>query len=98
MSFLRFLNDEVRELAGKLESSGEDMSNASKSLAEADATRVGTQALARACEDFADSWDYGFGKLSELTKGVAEYADNAAEAFGLTDKELEEALRQAGQA
>ncbi len=96
VSFLRFLEDDVRELARKLESSGEDMRTASRSLADTDAGRIGTPALSGRCEEFADSWDYGFGQLSELARGIGDVANNAADTFNVTDEDLERALREGG--
>ncbi|MDT0267916.1 hypothetical protein RM844_16675 [Streptomyces sp. DSM 44915] len=97
MSFLRFFEDEVRELAGRLESSGDDMREASRSLANASGSTIGPADLGSRCDDFADSWDYGFGQLSELTKGIGDVAINAAETYTDTDEELERALAEGGE-
>ncbi|KAB8161385.1 hypothetical protein FH609_027195 [Streptomyces sp. 3MP-14] len=96
MSFLRFFEDEVRELAARLESSGDDMREASRSLSGTSAASIGPSELASRCDDFADSWDYGFGQLSELTSGIGEVAINAAETYTATDEELERALSEGG--
>lgn len=98
MSFLRFFPDEVQLMAQRLESSGEDMKTASKRLLDAEARQLGTDGLASSCEDFADSWDYGFGQLSELTKGVCEFADECVRTFAQLEDDLEHALRSGGTA
>ena len=72
MSFLRFASDEVLWMAGTLETSGGQMKSASKELKHADARQIGHSGLESACDDFAESWDYGFGELAKLTKGVSK--------------------------
>ncbi|GAB2887789.1 hypothetical protein [Streptomyces mayteni] len=95
MSFLRFLEDDVREMARRLAASGEELRSASQRLANTDAGQIGTSSLAGQCEDFADSWDYGFGQLSELTRGIGDVATNAAEAYTQADQDLERTAREA---
>ncbi|MEU8732315.1 hypothetical protein [Streptomyces tendae] len=51
-------------MATKLETSGSHMKSASKEMKTADTKQVGHSGLESACDDFADSWDYGFGQLS----------------------------------
>ncbi|MFJ6566809.1 hypothetical protein ACIQNU_05280 [Streptomyces sp. NPDC091292] len=97
MSFLRFAGDEVKEMAGTLESSGGRMKSASKEMKHADAKQIGHRGLESACDDFADSWDYGFGQLSELTKGVSKFAGKAAEEFVKLDQQLYDELKKAGE-
>ncbi|MDT0309614.1 hypothetical protein RM780_22020 [Streptomyces sp. DSM 44917] len=81
-------------MARRLAASGEEMRAASRHLAGTDAGRIGTAHLASRCEDFADSWDYGFGRLSDLTEGIGEVATNAAEALDQADADLENAARE----
>ncbi|MFL9656506.1 hypothetical protein ACJ7VE_22640 [Streptomyces sp. PB17] len=64
MSFLKFAEAEVKDMATKLETSGSHMKSASKEMKTADTKQVGHSGLESACDDFADSWDYGFGQLS----------------------------------
>lgn len=95
MSFLKFASDEVKEMASTLESSGGRMKGASKEMSRADAKAIGHGGLESACDEFADSWDYGFGQLSKLTKGVSKYANKAADEFEKLDKALYDELRKA---
>ncbi|WP_147472779.1 hypothetical protein [Streptomyces triticirhizae] len=84
-------------MARRLVSSGDDMRNAARELAGTDASRLGTSELTSRCEDFADSWDYGFGQLSDLTSGIGDVANNAADTLTATDEELEATIRNANQ-
>ncbi|MEU8348955.1 MULTISPECIES: hypothetical protein [unclassified Streptomyces] len=95
MSFLRFAGDEVLEMAGTLETSGGRMKGASKGMAGTDSSHIGHSDLQSACDDFADSWDYGFGQLSKLTEGVSKFAKKAAEEFGKLDQKLAAELQKA---
>ncbi|MET9354100.1 hypothetical protein ABZY14_14060 [Streptomyces sp. NPDC006617] len=95
MSFLRFAEDEVKDMAGKLETSGSHMKSASKEMKDADTKEVGHKGLESACDDFADSWDYGFGQLSKITKGVSKFANKAAEEFIKLDRKLYDELQKA---
>ncbi|TDC73421.1 hypothetical protein [Streptomyces hainanensis] len=95
MSFLRFMEDDVREMARQLAASGEELRSASRRLANTEAGEIGTPGLAGQCEDFADSWDYGFGQLSDLTRGIGDVANNAADAFTQADQDLERTAREA---
>ncbi|NUV76257.1 hypothetical protein [Streptomyces fungicidicus] len=95
MSFLRFATDEVKEMAGKLEQSGGHMKGASKEMKRADTKQVGHKALESACDDFAESWNYGFGQLSKLTKGVSKFANKVAEEFARLDQKLYDELKKA---
>lgn len=61
MSFLKFATDEVRAMAGKLETSGGQMKGASQKMKHADTKQIGHEGLESACDEFANSWDYGFG-------------------------------------
>jgi hypothetical protein len=97
MSFLRFAGTEVEELARRVEGSGERMRAVSQELAGTDAAQLGTAELASAGDDFAGSWEYGFGQLSKLTKGVSEFAEEAARTFQAVEEELVKGLRQAGE-
>ncbi|MFI7347845.1 hypothetical protein ACIBSR_16450 [Streptomyces sp. NPDC049936] len=95
MSFLKFAEDEVKDMASKLETSGGHMKSASKEMKDADMKAVGHQGLESACDDFADSWDYGFGQLSKITKGVSKFANKAAEEFTKLDQKLYDELQKA---
>ncbi|MGW0823028.1 hypothetical protein [Streptomyces sp. NPDC002845] len=97
MSFLRFAGAEVREMSRKLETGGGHMKSASKKMSAADATQIGHSELQTACDDFADSWDYGFGQLSKMTKGVSKFAKHAADTFDELDQKLRDELRKAGE-
>ncbi|MBD2817473.1 hypothetical protein ACIO5Z_28045 [Streptomyces rochei] len=88
MSFLRFAEDEVKDMASKLETSGSHMKSASKAMKDAGTKEIGHKGLESACDDFANSWDYGFGQLSKLTKGVSKFADKAAAEFAKLDQKL----------
>ncbi|MFJ3711260.1 hypothetical protein [Streptomyces sp. NPDC090053] len=94
MSFLRFAGDEVKEMARTLESSGGQMKQASKKISGTDSSQIGHVGLQSACEDFAHSWDYGFGQLSKLTKGVSKFAHTAAEEFAKLDQKLYDELKK----
>ncbi|WP_328687856.1 hypothetical protein OHA74_54380 [Streptomyces phaeochromogenes] len=94
MSFLKFAGDEVLEMAGALENSGGQMKSASKEMKHADAAQIGHGGLESACDDFADSWDYGFGQLSKLTQGVSKFAKKAAEEFRKLDDKLYDELKK----
>ncbi|WP_432129827.1 hypothetical protein [Streptomyces tendae] len=95
MSFLKFAEAEVKDMATKLETSGGHMKSASKEMKSADTKQVGHSGLESACDDFADSWDYGFGQLSKFTKGVSKFANKAAEEFAKLDQKLDDELRKA---
>lgn len=95
MSFLKFAGDEVKEMAHALETGGGQMKQASKGMKNADATQIGHEGLQSACDDFADSWDYGFGQLSKITKGVSKFANKAAEEFAKLDQKLYDDLTKA---
>ncbi|MFC7895005.1 hypothetical protein [Streptomyces sp. NPDC057381] len=95
MSFLRFAEDEVKDMASKLETSGSHMKSASKEMKDADLKEIGHKGLESACDDFAESWDYGFGQLSKLTKGVSKFANKAAEEFTKLDQKLYDELQRA---
>ncbi|MFI1677367.1 hypothetical protein [Streptomyces sp. NPDC020607] len=95
MSFLRFATDEVKDMVGKLETSGDRMKSASKEMKRANTKEIGHKDLESACDDFADSWEYGFGQLSKLTKGVSKFANKAAEEFAKLDQKLYEELTKA---
>lgn len=71
------------------------MKSASKEMKSADTKQVGHSGLESACDDFADSWDYGFGQLSKITKGVSKFANKAAEEFAELDQKLYDELRKA---
>ncbi|MBT2876011.1 hypothetical protein OG986_20040 [Streptomyces cellulosae] len=94
MSFLRFASDEVLWMAGTLETSGGQMKSASKELKHADARQIGHSGLESACDDFAESWDYGFGELAKLTKGVSKFARKASDEFLGLDGKLSQELRK----
>ncbi|MGB8943713.1 MAG: hypothetical protein WCD21_26300 [Streptomyces sp.] len=94
MSFLKFAGDEVREMAQALENSGGSMKGASKEMAGTDSSKIGHSGLHSACDEFADSWDYGFGKLSKLTKGVSKFANKASEEFEKLDQKLYDELKK----
>ncbi|MFE4409920.1 hypothetical protein [Streptomyces sp. NPDC056821] len=94
MSFLRFASDEVKDMAGKLEASGSHMKSASKEMKHADTKEVGSKSLESACDDFADSWDYGFGQLSKLTKGISKFATKASKEFDKLDQGLYDELHK----
>ncbi|WP_309505532.1 hypothetical protein [Streptomyces phytophilus] len=96
MSFLRFFHDDVMAMARTLESSGDRMKESSKKIAHTDASLVGHDELRSACDDFADSWDYGFGQLSKLTKGVSKFVVTAADELEKLDKKLHDELQKAG--
>ncbi|MGW0736721.1 hypothetical protein [Streptomyces sp. NPDC002851] len=96
MSFLKFAFDEVNEMARTLETSGGRMKNASKGMSQTDSNEIGHEALRSACNDFADSWDYGFGQLSKMTKDVSKFSKKAAEEFEKLDRQLYEQLTKAG--
>ncbi|MGW0827452.1 hypothetical protein [Streptomyces sp. NPDC002845] len=93
MSFLRFYSDDVKEMARTLENSGGRMKEASKEMSRADSSQVGHTDLQSACDDFADSWDYGFGQLSKLTKGISKFANKASEEFLKLDQKLHDELK-----
>lgn len=95
MFFLKFAEAEVKDMAAKLETSGGHMKSASKEMKSADTKQVGHSGLESACDDFADSWDYGFGQLSKITKGVSKFANKAAEEFAELDQKLYDELRKA---
>ena len=97
VSFLRFAGDEVKDMAHKLETSGGQMKSAFKEMKHADTKQIGHSGLESACDDFANSWDYGFGQLSKLTKGVSKFADKAAEEFVKLDQKLYDELQKAGE-
>ncbi|MFJ5608582.1 hypothetical protein ACIQCJ_04260 [Streptomyces sp. NPDC093221] len=97
MSFLKFFGDEVKGIARTLETSGEHMRGASKEMQRVDASRLGHADLHSACDDFADSWHYGFGQLSKATKGISEYADKASDEFQKMDQKLADDLRKKSQ-
>lgn len=94
MSFLKFFSDDVKEMAKALENSGGRMKEASQEMKRADSSQVGHSELQSACDDFADSWDYGFGQLSKLTKGVSKFADKASEEFLKMDQTLYDELKK----
>ncbi|MBZ6289858.1 hypothetical protein [Streptomyces olivaceus] len=94
MSFLRFASDEVLGMAGTLETSGGQMKSASKDMKHADSRQIGHSGLESACDDFADSWDYGFGQLSKLTKGVSKFAKKTSEEFAKLDQKLNDELKK----
>ncbi|MCL7366330.1 hypothetical protein ABZ687_07090 [Streptomyces ardesiacus] len=94
MSFLRFASDEVLGMAGTLETSGGQMKSASKEMKHADSKQIGHAGLESACDDFADSWDYGFGQLSKLTKGVSKFAKKSSEEFTKLDQKLNDELKK----
>uniref|UniRef100_A0AAU3HVT3 Excreted virulence factor EspC, type VII ESX diderm n=1 Tax=Streptomyces sp. NBC_01393 TaxID=2903851 RepID=A0AAU3HVT3_9ACTN len=94
MSFLKFAGDAVKEMAGTLETSGGQMKSASKEMKHADSSQIGHNGLESACDDFADSWDYGFGQLSKLTKDVSKFANKAAEEFTKLDQKLYDELKK----
>lgn len=88
MSFLKFAFDEVNEMVRTLESSGGRMKGASKEMLAADTAQIGHDGLQSACDDFADSWNYGFGKLSKMTKNISRFADQCAKEFDGLDEKL----------
>jgi hypothetical protein len=94
MSFLKFASDEVRGMANAVEASGGKMKRASKSMSNTDASQVGHEGLQSACDDFAGSWDYGFGQLSKITKGVSKFANKAANEFAKVDQKLYDELKK----
>ncbi|MFC7815269.1 MULTISPECIES: hypothetical protein [unclassified Streptomyces] len=94
MSFLRFASDEVMGMAGTLETSGGQMKSASKEMKHADSKQMGHSGLESACDDFADSWDYGFGQLSKVTKGVSKFAKKASEEFTKLDQKLYDEMKK----
>nr|WP_237546294.1 MULTISPECIES: hypothetical protein [unclassified Streptomyces] len=81
-------------MAGTLETSGGQMKSASKEMKHADSKQVGHSGLESACDDFADSWDYGFGQLSKLTKGVSKFAKKTSEEFTKLDQKLYDELKK----
>ncbi|MFJ6070001.1 hypothetical protein ACIQFU_04025 [Streptomyces sp. NPDC093065] len=83
-------------MARKLETGGGHMKGASKKMATTDATQIGHGDLQKACDDFSDSWDYGFGQLSKMTKGVSKFAKHAADTFDELDQKLRDDLKNAG--
>ncbi|MGX1911920.1 hypothetical protein ACWIID_24100 [Streptomyces phaeochromogenes] len=97
MSFLRFFSDDVKEMARTLENSGGRMKEASKEMSRADSSQVGHTGLQSACDDFAESWDYGFGQLSKLTKGVSKFANKASEEFLKLDQKLYDELKKSAE-
>ena len=97
MSFLRFYGDEVKKMARTLETSGGHMKSASKEMQQADASQLGHAELHSACSDFADSWHYGFGQLSKVTKGISKFANKASEEFHKLDVKLDDELRKKSQ-
>ncbi|MFB6772967.1 hypothetical protein ACFVGX_13385 [Streptomyces sp. NPDC127113] len=94
MSFLKFFSDDVKEMARTLEDSGGRMKEASQEMARADSSQVGDSGLQSACDDFAESWDYGFGQLSKLTKGVSKFANKASDEFLKMDQALYDELKK----
>ncbi|MFJ3710744.1 MULTISPECIES: hypothetical protein [unclassified Streptomyces] len=94
MSFLRFFGDQVKEMAHTLENSGGQMKSASREMARTDSTQLGHEGLESACNDFAGSWDYGFGQLAKLTKGVSKFANKASEEFTRLDQKLYDELKK----
>ncbi|MFG3158638.1 hypothetical protein ACGFY8_02035 [Streptomyces sp. NPDC048232] len=94
MSFLKFFSDDVKEMARTLEDSGGRMKEASQEMARTDSSQVGDSGLQSACDDFADSWDYGFGQLSKLTKGVSKFANKASAEFLKMDQALYDELKK----
>ncbi|MFE0807790.1 hypothetical protein ACFW4M_22690 [Streptomyces sp. NPDC058794] len=94
MSFLRFASDEVMGMAGALETSGGQMKSASKEMKHADSKQMGHSGLESACDDFADSWDYGFGQLSKVTKGVSKFAKKASDEFIKLDQKLYDEVKK----
>ncbi|MFG2313513.1 hypothetical protein [Streptomyces tendae] len=97
MSFLKFFSADVKEMAKTLENSGRRMKEASQEMKRADSSQVGYAELQSACDDcddFADSWDYGFGQLSKLTKGVSKFANKASEEFLTMDQSLYDELKK----
>ncbi|MGV9984535.1 hypothetical protein [Streptomyces olivaceus] len=94
MSFLKFFSDEVKEMATALENSGGRMKEASREMKRTDSSQVGHSDLQSACDDFADSWDYGFGQLSKLTKGVSKFANKASDEFLKMDQALYDELKK----
>ncbi|OSC72279.1 hypothetical protein CJI59_09990 [Streptomyces sp. Alain-F2R5] len=96
MSFLKFFSDDVKEMARTLENSGGRMKEASKEMSRADSSQVGPSELQSACDDFAGSWDYGFGQLSKLTKGVSKFANKASDEFLKMDQALYDELKKSG--
>jgi len=95
MSFLRFAFAEVKEMISALESSGGRMKGASKEMLHADTAHFGHEGLQSACDDFADSWNYGFGQLSKMTKDMSKFADKCANEFDGLDKKLRDELVEA---
>lgn len=81
-------------MAGTLETSGGQMKSASEEMKHADSKQVGHSGLESACDDFADSWDYGFGQLSKLTKGVSKFAKKTSEEFTKLDQKLYDELKK----
>ncbi|MGW3237013.1 hypothetical protein ACWF8U_03075 [Streptomyces olivaceus] len=70
------------------------MKSASKDMKHADSRQIGHSGLESACDDFADSWDYGFGQLSKLTKGVSKFAKKTSEEFAKLDQKLNDELKK----
>ena len=68
-----------------------------KEMARADSSQVGHEGLQSACDDFAESWDYGFGQLSKLTKGVSKFANKASEEFLKLDQKLYDELKKSAE-
>ncbi|OKI88480.1 hypothetical protein AMK11_10030 [Streptomyces sp. CB02414] len=81
-------------MAGALETSGGQMKSASKEMKHADSKQMGHSGLESACDDFADSWDYGFGQLSKVTKGVSKFAKKASEEFTKLDQKLYDEMKK----
>lgn len=96
MSFLKFATTEVQGMARTLESSGARMKGASKQMQGCDASAIGHYQLQSACDEFTDSWDYGFGQLSKMTKGVSKFVNTAAKELTKTDEKLAKELKNAG--
>lgn len=70
------------------------MKSASKEMKHADSKQMGHSGLESACDDFADSWDYGFGQLSKVTKGVSKFAKKASEEFTKLDQKLYDEMKK----
>ncbi|MBW1601180.1 hypothetical protein JJV70_03490 [Streptomyces sp. JJ66] len=97
MSFFKFATDEVKGMARTLESSGGRMRDASREMQHTDASQVGDSGLQAACDDFADSWNYGFGQLAKLTRGISKVVDGAAEDLTKLDDKYRQELEKASE-
>lgn len=96
MSVLRVQGSELHRLARGLDSSANRLRGVSRSLASAGSGGLGSADLDEACGEFAESWEYGVGKLGELAGGASEFLRKTVQTFGDVDQQLGQALRSGG--